>query len=1178
MLFCRLITIIVFFILANKCWAQPYYKTITSGIPIMEQLNPLVLENIDGDPELELLYLHNNGGIVYSNNLTNPSFEDTLTFEENNYTKALEDINNDGLKDLLPYYNHHDFYYYKRVNQSEFEKVEIDTLPFTEVKTGDFNGDHLLDFIGRNEQGLYTYMSDGVDNFFPAPLDLQECNTCYIHPYLPVKLDNDSLTDIVSIAYDENEIYPIQIYFHYNLGNGQFTSFLQKSTIEGVWSNQRKIFSSDLDNDGDLDLVFQTGSEVFLYENDNYVWNHKNILITKTYQTLTQLIDLNNDGFVDFVFNDQTILKNQGDFNNFNELATELEGVFFNTIDADNDGDIDVYGINHYPDFELIYHENLQGTDSLIIASYFVCDTFFQSPYSDTTFTESTQFIDTTQSDSLVLMTINFHNNDTIKAKITICNNDNFTIGDSVYSSSGQYFNTLQNQYGCDSLVFLELLVYPEINEQTIDTTIVDWVIRVNGINYFEDIAFTDTLYNHFGCDSIVHYNLSFDAKEFDTSQFTSINLGTFINNPDKIFLEDFDYDGDLDIISSTQDSKLYVLEQTSKNHFKDRNVSFNMMSSFEKKSPKLDASIKDVITYKMNTFRILYKTLNSKLENSFSVNIPYSGGCYYENTIVYRTGDFNEDGLTDFVIFRDCPSMTDVHLGLLLSTPDSLEDYTYKSLFHRHSMTAYQQYILDVDINDLNKDGNEDIIYTLNENNQGQKTSKIIGLYGKGNGEFSPSVISDCGYVNFIEPLNNNRFITKIGSSNYGQIYDGHIDENGGVSLQYSDIPSPFLGQGSLREGSPGEAKKIDLDGDSDLDIALKSIWFGEYNIIYERINDSTVVYNPELSKTMSKVYENTDVDSDGDMDLLFNKGLLWLENNPNDTTLVRQPLFSLNDSSFLPNSNYQPILVEDLDDDGDKDVLYYATDNSYHLFKNINTVLFYESTIEFIPKTFLHAKDFDMDGDIDLIYANHWLENQGNFTFHKNPLPGNMTYPMQYVDWNNDGYIDVLAQYGDTISWFLNNGNNGFEEELLISVKAGKYTKSLEVRDFDRDGDLDIIVLQNKYSKTIGRFDNIYQHLYLNPLNKTSNDNNDGNGSIDELNFIIYPNPNTGIFGIVSDVDHLKINVSTLEGKIIHIQNLNLGLNQIVLDQNPINGIYFISVFDKGEWLTTEKIIIVN
>lgn len=155
-----------------------------------------------------------------------------------------------------------------------------------------------------------------------------------------------------------------------------------------------------------------------------------------------------------------------------------------------------------------------------------------------------------------------------------------------------------------------------------------------------------------------------------------------------------------------------------------------------------------------------------------------------------------------------------------------------------------------------------------------------------------------------------------------------------------------------------------------------------------------------------------------------------------------------------------------------GDTDITYNIVQVS-KLYKNNGSGTFTEVTnLPFANKMGCAGwADFDNDGDFDLLLTSDTTciyISEGNDLFTKlSDFPINMiaNKPFALGDYNNDGYIDILAYVsGNNISVFKNNGNGSFIEQTTINFPLIDGT--IEWGDSDNDGDLDIIMSGNRTS----------------------------------------------------------------------------------------------------------------
>ncbi len=124
----------------------------------------------------------------------------------------------------------------------------------------------------------------------------------------------------------------------------------------------------------------------------------------------------------------------------------------------------------------------------------------------------------------------------------------------------------------------------------------------------------------------------------------------------------------------------------------------------------------------------------------------------------------------------------------------------------------------------------------------------------------------------------------------------------------------------------------------------------------------------------------------------------------------------------------------------------------------------------IELIRPVHLETGDIDGDGIKDLVVCSFgnlvgdlsWYKYE-NKTYSKNLIrdtPG--AIQTRLMDTDGDGDLDIIALFGQAqegVSLFVNDGGS-FREEKLLEFHPLFGCSSMEVIDFDGDGDLDIIV----------------------------------------------------------------------------------------------------------------------
>ena len=90
-----------------------------------------------------------------------------------------------------------------------------------------------------------------------------------------------------------------------------------------------------------------------------------------------------------------------------------------------------------------------------------------------------------------------------------ICDGDSFMVGTDVYTTSGNYSNLLTNVNGCDSVVNLSLTVHPNFSEDITEIICEGESVQIGNSVYTTSGNYTDTLNTVNGCDSVVNLNLT---------------------------------------------------------------------------------------------------------------------------------------------------------------------------------------------------------------------------------------------------------------------------------------------------------------------------------------------------------------------------------------------------------------------------------------------------------------------------------------------------------------------------------------------------------------------------------------------------------------------------------------------------------------------------------------------
>ncbi len=306
----------------------------------------------------------------------------------------------------------------------------------------------------------------------------------------------------------------------------------------------------------------------------------------------------------------------------------------------------------------------------------------------------------------------------------------------------------------------------------------------------------------------------------------------------------------------------------------------------------------------------------------------------------------------------------------------------------------------------------------------------------------------------------------------------------------------------------------KGDIDGDGDEDIVAT---YGGSSLIlwYENTGNG-------FSKTqnlLSNIHFNSypidvvceDIDLDGNIDVVAsydNRAILWFKSNGSGS--FSEQLIS--DTSF-PTSSITKLVVEDIDFDGDKDIINLDFYNDkVEWFENDGLGNFSSEqliTSSIYRPTSAHVFDFDNDGDNDILIASSdqvekikLFENDGASNFSLTQSFANFSgssYSILSNDLDGDNDEDlILSFYSDTIIVF-NNDNGQFVEDQIITTNAnGAY--HINLADLNNDGDMDLISSSSNDDK-IAWYENV-----------------SGNFNSEQ---IISTNANGAVFSDIIDID---------------------------------------------------------
>jgi len=243
--------------------------------------------------------------------------------------------------------------------------------------------------------------------------------------------------------------------------------------------------------------------------------------------------------------------------------------------------------------------------------------------------------------------------------------------------------------------------------------------------------------------------------------------------------------------------------------------------------------------------------------------------------------------------------------------------------------------------------------------------------------------------------------------------------------------------------------------------------------------------------------------------------------------------------------------------------EIFWYKNLNGNGVFEKhiitVNNNLDYYSTITFL--------DLDSDGDLDIIIGSEgeisWYENDGQQNFSEeiyiyiNNTTINDWLNISAVDLDSDGDSDIIATGNDnTIRFYKNNGQQNFTSEIIVYSQYQAYSPIYAI-DVNRDNKIDILSNASENGKIA---------WYENTGQLSVKDNSISN-------FSIYPNPSSDFIQIKGNGLENTLNgkIYTIEGRIVKEFIVETGKNISIIDL--ARGQYILQVKNLGYVMFVKK-----
>ena len=292
--------------------------------------------------------------------------------------------------------------------------------------------------------------------------------------------------------------------------------------------------------------------------------------------------------------------------------------------------------------------------------------------------------------------------------------------------------------------------------------------------------------------------------------------------------------------------------------------------------------------------------------------------------------------------------------------------------------------------------------------------------------------------------------------------------------------IPSTCIGTTDTRpENRMYNPHLVDINGDGNIDII--TIVENSDIKLYKNNGDNTYTTSTILSNIGWVELEFSDLDNDGDLDIVTTSGRIYTNNGLGVFTQVIGTFFTA-------SGNIGAVRVADFNGDGKPDILWLNSNTNSLSMNQIWTNTSSGSTISFtlnseFDNLNIYANsgsvvgDFDGDGYNDLIIC-----STGGWTgrAYKNDGSGNMTLSRIFntytgkgflIDWDKDGDLDFLAHdiYNNHgLRLWRNDGTGNFStsNEYILPEDEPGFRVS-EIVDLNGDSWPDVISYNSLYIK---------------------------------------------------------------------------------------------------------------
>ena len=305
-----------------------------------------------------------------------------------------------------------------------------------------------------------------------------------------------------------------------------------------------------------------------------------------------------------------------------------------------------------------------------------------------------------------------------------------------------------------------------------------------------------------------------------------------------------------------------------------------------------------------------------------------------------------------------------------------------------------------------------------------------------------------------------------------------GSVGQGSTVALLRNNRAGGFLAPVAYASGAgPWKLAAGDLDGDGDADLAVARSAHSISILINQGGTFAAPWQQQLLQGTTSDAYRQvalSDVDRDGDLDLLYASNGMWgtsgvaiaLLRNPGNGAFGTPEAITLDAFSSSPTD----LAVADVTGDGWPDALV-AEHLGWTLVPGNGSGGFLTARPHQAGQgpIAIAAADVDNDGDLDPVVTNrdsleltvHWNDGRGNLPVPASYAAGSLGNSMAAGDVDHDGDLDLAVGYGTSgaggVLVLKNQGTGAFGPAL--SYPGPPAALGVKLRDLNGDGWLDLL-----------------------------------------------------------------------------------------------------------------------